>query len=361
MSENTYRPNIAIHPGETLGSTISTLKMTQADLAERTGLTTKTINEIIQGKNPITPESAMKLSAVFGTSATFWNNLQRNYEEALVRIQTEKEIEEELCLLSNFQCYSELARWEYVEKTRDPKRKIVNLQNFFGISSLKLVPKVHAIAFRQTEHTKVAKESLAAWLRCGEIEAKKQKLSEYDEDKLYNSINKLRSLTMRLPEEFSKELTEICSSFGIAVAFVPYFKKTYVNGATKWLNADNALIQLSLRGRYDDIFWFTFFHELGHILKHGKKEQFVEFDYENKNISKDKEEEANEFACNTLIPKGEYSEFIRQNDFSIDSIKAFAERLVISPSIVAGRLSHDKGDWKQWSNLRKRLKFEEKV
>ncbi|NQU73921.1 MAG: HigA family addiction module antidote protein, partial [Candidatus Omnitrophica bacterium] len=303
MSENAYNPNIGIHPGETLEDTISALKMTQAELAERTGLTKKTINEIVQGKNPITPDSAVKLGAVFGTSPTFWNNLQRRYEETLVRLKAENELEEELSLVSNFKCYNELAKWDYVKKTRIFKERVLNLLNFFGISSLKLVPKIHAIAFRQTKQKNVAKESLAAWLRCGEIDAQKKKVEKFNKEKAINSIDRLRALTMEVTEKLSKELKDICASFGIAVVFVPYFKNTHVNGATKWLNTDNALIQLSLRGKRDDIFWFTFFHELAHVLKHGKKEQFVEFDYENENSSREKEEEADEFARNTLIPK----------------------------------------------------------
>lgn len=360
MFENDYEPNIAVHPGRTLGDTLEALKMTQADLAERVGLAKKTINEIIQGKNPITPESAIRFGAVFGTSATFWNNLQRNYEEVSVRIQVEKDLEEELCLLPRFKCYSELVQWGRVEATRDPKIKVVNLRNFFGISSLKIVPKVHAIAFRQTGYKEVAKESLAAWLRCGEIEAQKQTIAKFNKEKLNNSIDELKSLTMQSPKNFSNKLIEICASFGVAVVFTPYFRKTYVNGATKWLNADNALIQLSLRGSYDDIFWFTFFHELGHILKHGKKEQFVEFDYENEDVLREKENETDEFARNALIPKDEYAEFIKQDDFSISAIRVFADKIVISPGIVAGRLSYETGNWTQWSSLRQRLKFVKK-
>lgn len=357
MIDNDYRPNIATHPGETLVDTITALKMTQADLAERTGLTKKTINEIIQGKNPITPESAIKLGAVFGTSVTFWNSLQRNYEATVVRIQTEKVLEEELCLLPHFKCYNELAYLEYVEKTRDPRKKVANLLNFFSISSLKFVPKVHAIAFRQTKQKKVCRESLAAWLRCGELEAQKQQVAEFNKEKLHNAIDKIRSLTMEPATKFSKKLIEICVSFGVAVAFVPYFKNTYVAGATKWLNTDNALVQLSLRGSYDDIFWFTFFHELGHILKHGKKEQFVDFKNKDENLLKEKEDEADDFARNTLIPKHEYLEFKQQGDFSISAIKMFAKKIAISPSIIAGRLSHETNDWVQWSSLRRRLKF----
>jgi addiction module HigA family antidote len=61
-----FSPDIAIPPGETLQEFLDSLAMTQVDLAKRTGLTTKTINEIIKGKAPITQETALKLESVFG-------------------------------------------------------------------------------------------------------------------------------------------------------------------------------------------------------------------------------------------------------------------------------------------------------
>ncbi|MFH1847365.1 MAG: HigA family addiction module antitoxin [Candidatus Omnitrophota bacterium] len=357
MEKKAYKPNIAIHPGETLEETLEALGMTQSELSDRTGLSRKTINEIVQKKSPITLETAIKFGAVFGMSPDFWNNLQRNYEETLMRLRNAEAIEGEVPLLKKFECYNELVFWKYVEKTTDPKEKVKNLLNFFGISSLKFVPTVQAIAFRQTKKKKISKESLAAWLRCGEIEASKQKTQDFDKEKLKNSINSLRTLTKKMPEEFSKKLIEICSSFGVAVAFVPYFKKTHVNGATKWITPNKALIQLSSKGKSDDIFWFSFFHEMGHLVKHGKKEQFVEFDYKKEGVYEEKEQEADDFASNTLIPKGNYVEFLKEKDFSIESIKAFAEKLDIASSIVAGRLSYDTGEWKRWSRLRKRLEF----
>ncbi len=355
-TENSYNPDIAIHPGNTLLDILDELGMKQVDLANRTGLTTKTINEIIKGKNPITPETSIRLSAVFGMSATFWNNLQRNYEETLTRLEIEKKLENELINLKEYNCYGELAHWGYVKKTRNRKEKVVNLLNFFGVSSLERIPTIHAIAFRKKLQGKLSKESLAAWLRCGELDAQKIETQKFDKYKLEDSIENLRKLTKEKPQIFEKELTKICASFGVAVVFVPYFKNTNVNGATRWLNPDKAIIQLSLRGRYDDIFWFTFFHELGHLFKHGKKDQFVEFD--NKNNGREvKEKEADNFAREALIPYDKYSKFINQGDYSTAAIKNFANKLNISPSIVAGRLSFDHNDWTKWLRLRKKLQF----
>jgi Zn-dependent peptidase ImmA (M78 family) len=67
-------------------------------------------------------------------------------------------------------------------------------------------------------------------------------------------------------------MQELCAGAGVAVVFVPALPKTGVSGATRWINSNKALIQLSLRYRTDDHLWFTFFHEAGHILLHGKKE-----------------------------------------------------------------------------------------
>lgn len=357
--KNKFNPNIAIHPGETLKETLDYLEMSQVDLAERTGLTTKTINEIVKGKNPITQDTAMKLSSVFGMSSAFWNNLERNYQETLSRIKVEEKIEKELDFFKKFSCYNELAKYGYIKKTRDIKEKVINLHHFFGVSSLGLVPKVQAVAFRTTKNKEVFKESLAAWLRCGELEAQNIEVKKFDKEKLINSIKKLRVLTKERPNIFQEKLIEICSSFGVAVVFIPYFKNTYVKGATRWLTPDKAIIQLSLMGGFSDIFWFTFFHELAHLLKHGKKDEFIEF--KDGNNTTEEEKEADEFACNALIPKKEFNDFFSRKPITATVIKKFAEKMDLPPGIVAGRLGHEcKGNaWKKLSFLRTRLKFEE--
>lgn len=61
--------------------------MSQAVLAERTGRSKKTINEIIQGKAAITPDTALQLEKVLGVPASFWNNLERNYQKSVTAIK----------------------------------------------------------------------------------------------------------------------------------------------------------------------------------------------------------------------------------------------------------------------------------
>ncbi len=361
MPEKIFQPNIAIHPGETLQEILESMNMSQAELAERVGLALKTVNEIIQSKNPITPETANKFSAVFGMSAQFWNNLQRDYDETLARIERNKTIQCELPYLERFFCYRELVNLNYVSKTSDKLEKVTNLLNFFGVSSLSLVSKIHFVAFKKVKHKDLSSESLAAWLRCGELNAQKQveNIKTFDKESIKQSLQNLRDLTVEPVEVFREKMVKICSESGIIVTFVPYFKNTYVNGATRWINSNNPLIQLSLRGSYADSFWFTFFHELGHIIKHGKKDQFVEL--ENCKDLDVKEQEADEFAQELLIPKSKYAAFINEKNFSPSRIQQVAKKLNVDVGILAGRLARDPEvssiTWRNVGRLRSRLKI----
>jgi len=148
----------------------------------------------------------------------------------------------------------------------------------------------------------------------------------------------------------------ICAKAGVAVVFVPEFPKLGVFGATRWLSQDKALIQLSLHYKRADQFWFSFFHEAGHILLHGKREIFVE----EKGLVNREEEEANKFAADFLIPPHTYNKFLEGDDFSKAAILAFARQLKIAPNIIVGRLQrekkvgfnerHDLIVWLQWAH-----------
>lgn len=355
---NCFNSSIAIHAGETLRETLEALQMSQVELAQRTGLTTKTINEIIKGKAPITPDTANKLSAVFGTSAEFWNNLERNFQETIARLKAEEILLSESSLTKRFTCYSQLVEMGLVIDSKDIKEKTLSLLNFFGVSSLRLLPEVQGVAFRKTAKENLSRENLAAWLRSGEIIGSKREVKDFNRKKLINSLDIFRNLTSKDPKDFSKELVDICASVGIALVFTPLFKNTFVNGSTRWLGPDKALVQITIRNKYSDIFWFTFFHEIGHLLKHGKKDQFIEFSNEGKDHLK--EYEADEFACDLLIPSAAYKEYsVSKDKFDIQNIKRFAKEIGVHPSIVAGRLAHDFGKWKEMERLRDKLELKQ--
>lgn len=361
MSNTTFQPNIAIHPGETLEELLEEFGMSQVDISKRTGLTPKTINEIVRGKSSITPETALKLAAVFGTSTEFWNNLERQYQDVLSRLKLEKELEKEKKFLKNLSYYNNLKKLGLVEDTNIAEKRVKNLLAFFGVSSFEYIQETQPIAFRKAAKDNIDKEALAAWLRAGEIKGTKMKTEKFNKKKLISAIPKLRSLSRKSPEVYGKAIQDILAACGIAVVYMPYFEKTHVHGATRWLTSEKALIQLSLLYKWEDVFWFSLFHEIGHIIKHGKKDEFLEFKNGNYKLGEKKEKEANEFAKNSLIPENDLSKL---KGFSPQLIKNFAAEVDIAPSIVAGRVAHElsiRGNdrvWKAFANLRTRLKLE---
>ena len=349
-----YRAPIAIHPGETLKDILNETGLSQAQLSGRTGLHVKTINEIVKGKNPITSETALKLSIVFGMSEGFWNNLQRNYEETLARIALEKEIEKESKIATRFTCYNELVKHKYVERTTDLKEKARFLLNFLGLTSFKYLEKNYRVAFRKSSTGQVSKENLIAWLRCGEIAASVIETKPFNKAKLKQLLPKIRKLNLLGPDEYSIKLRHLLAECGIAVAYVPYLKNTYVNGATRWLSPSKVLVQLTPRNKSEDILWFTLFHELCHVLKHGRREGYISFwedDYLNKNFM-ELEHEADLFATETLIPKKEWSDFFEDSSLKDSEIIKFAKAIGIKPGIVAGRLAKETGHWARFSKFR---------
>ncbi|MBI5470607.1 HigA family addiction module antidote protein [Candidatus Kaiserbacteria bacterium] len=345
-----YNPDFAIHPGETLREELDLASISQVELVQRTGLSEKHISQIINGEASVTPDTAIKLERSLGIAAEFWANLQKNYDVTVARIESEKRLAKEIDESRKFKCYEELVSVGCIKPAQDLKEKAENLLNFFAVDSLAYLPQTEAIAFRQTRG-KFDERSLAAWLRCGEIEASRLQVGPFNKMRVREIIPEIKKLTL-LPEGFGRKLQTLCATAGIAVVFSPYFKKTRVSGSTRWIG-DKAVIQINTKGAYSDIFWFTFFHELGHVMLHGVKERFLEFEGKTKD---EKEREADEFAAKNLIPESEYGTYIRSGKLDRVTAERFARSVGIDASIVLGRLAYDGfAQWRQIAHDRPRL------
>lgn len=342
--KNQYLPDSVTPPGTTLQETIEALGMSQADLADRTGRSKKMVNEIIKGKAPITPKMSIELEHVLGTPASFWNNMERNYREGLARIEEKESLKKQITWLDSFPI-NNMVKWGWIKKYNDKVLQLQELLKFFAIASPDQWPRVTSTlkekaAFRKSTAFNTDNDALIAWLRRGEIEAGSIYCKQFNKEGFQAALLEIRSLTVESPDVFQAKIIEICSGCGVAVVFIPELPKTRVSGATRWLSLDKALIQLSLRYKSDDHLWFSFFHEAGHIIKHGKKEIFIEG--ASMEMVKEKEEEANRFASDFLIPRASYSQFICEAPFSKSKIQDFASSTGIAPGIVVGRLQHDK-------------------
>lgn len=340
LLKNQYLPDGVSPPGETLLEVLSTRGMSQADFAGRTGRPTKTINEIVKGKAAITPETALQFELVLGIPASFWNNREQQYREALARRKETNSLATQLSWLDKIPSKS-MMKMGWIPETNNKIQLIQYLLMFFGVASPRSWNEVWSYtqtSFKQSRTLKSDPGAVAAWLRKGELEALKVPVAEFDPNRLKETLGRIRRLTKELPNNFASIVVTECSKAGVRVVFVPELPRTYTWGATRWLSQSNALIQLSLRYKTDDHLWFTFFHEAAHILLHGKRTVIVETDDQTKD---EKELEADSFAREWLIPEAEYRKFRRLESRSCAAISRFAYELSIAPGIVVGRLQHD--------------------
>lgn len=334
-----YMPDVVSAPGETLLEMLEERGMSQSELAERTGRPKKTINEIIKGKATITPATALQLERVLGTPASFWNNREQQYRENLARQAERASLEGQVSWLSQFPT-KEMIGLGWLPGSDDLVVLLEQVLTFFGIASPTQWNKVWEsnVAYRQSPAFESDPFAVSAWLRKGEIEAQQIDCAPYDSDRFISALSIVRELTVQPPEVFQSETIRVCAEAGVAVAFVPEIPKVRASGAARWLSQNKGMIQVNLRYKTDDQLWFTFFHEAGHILKHGKRDIFIEDGGDHD----EKEEEANKFAADFLIPSSEYRHFTpRTGHYSKSEIIDFAAHVGIAPGIVVGRLQHD--------------------
>jgi addiction module HigA family antidote len=361
---NQYAPDSVSLPGQTLEEVIEDRQMTQAELAERMGRPKKTINEIIQGKAAITPETALQLERVLGVPAGFWNNLERNYREFLARKEEEERLAASTDWLRELPV-REMVKLGWVEKRDDQVSQARELLNFFGIASpdrWREVFELPQATFRHSQAFESAPGPLAAWLRKGALEGQALTCEAFDKAHFREVLTEARALTREPPEVFTNQLVDRCARAGVAVALVPELPRCRAHGATRWLSPHKALIQLSLRYKWADIFWFSFFHEAAHVLLHGKREVFIENRGNSSETTREKaEQEANRFAAELLIPSGNLEPLrspVQSERLSKARIEAFAAELNVHPGIVVGRLQHEgRLPYTHLNGLRERLRW----
>lgn len=344
--KNQYEPNYAIQPGEVLNDELNMRDMSQQELSKRTGLSAKHIVSIIKGKSPITPETAIKLERAIGMPANYWLNLESNYQEIKARLDEEEQLEADLNWLKRIPV-NEMVKLDWIKRYKDKKEQLKEVLQFFGIASVEqwgdMWPRL-SVAYRQSNQSKALPEAVSAWLRKGELDAASIHCASYNKQNFRKALDKIRALTDMPPDEFVPKMQALCSEAGVAVVFVPSLPKTGVSGATRWIHSNKAVIQLSLRYRSNDHLWFTFFHEAGHILLHGKKDLFIErTDKSSNGLDEEKESEANRFAQNELIPARALEKLIQSGARTKAEIRAFAEQVGIAPGIVVGQLQY-RGD-----------------
>lgn len=140
-------------------------------------------------------------------------------------------------------------------------------------------------------------------------------------------------------DRIENRLSDIFGDCGIAFKVVPNFKGAPVQGLIKKPDTGPIILCVTLRQKFADIFWFTLFHEIAHIINGDAKRIFVDFE----SASKDIELKANKDAQDFLIDPGDYSSFVASKRYKrMVEIEHFAKSQNVKDYIVLGRLMNDK-------------------
>lgn len=348
------RTIIATPPGATIKEQLEDRGMTQKEFADRMGMTPKHICNLISGEVRLTPSVALRLESVLGISAEYWNRLETIYQEKRVRAEEENALYEDAELIKLFP-YNEMKKLKWVLDTNNVEDKVISLRNFFEVFRLsclneRLIP---GIAYRKLSVTEKSDIASICWAQKTKIEARRINTKDINVAKLKELVPLFREMTCLAPSVFCPKLIETLASCGVAVVFLPHIKGSFLQGAT-FYDGKKIVMGLTVRGKDADKFWFSFFHELAHIIYgHIGK---------NEGANKNDEDSADEFAKNTLIPPKEFAGFVDKGNINKATIVAFARQMKVDPGIVVGRLQKEKIIlYSQYHDLKKQYAIAEKT
>ena len=340
---NQYKPDVVFHPATTLNEKLDEMKMSIKEFALRTGKPEQTIIAVLKGERSLTPEMAVLFENVTQIPAQFWINKQARYNEYIARKKQEQAIAEAIEWTKEFP-YREMAKNNWVARTRKIEEKTVNLFNYFGVAShrswekLYVETKLKVAAYTSLKQTHQP-HAISAWLRQGELQAKEILVPEFNAKRLKSSIPQMRQLMVEQSADFFEKLQNICLDTGVILLFTPKLPKVPLSGSTRWLN-NTPLIQLTARYKRNDNFWFTFFHELGHIILHGKKYISLE-NVDFAAADPKKEEEAHQFAIKHTFTHEQEEEILQNPVITEQDIIDYAKKFNTHPAMIIGRLQYD--------------------
>ena len=339
VERGSWTPNWATHPGEHLAEYIDSKGWTQADFARVTDLTPKLVSTIINGRNRVTPETALKLERVLELNAYVWLGLQDNWDLFQARVAEKEKLTGIKTWLGRFPVRELKARGA-LPAIRDEAGLFDGLMTFLGVGSpegYEAKRGMLAVQHRQAKRGHSSPEHVFAWLTLGERAARQMDLPAFDVSRFQMAVGEIRGLTTAPPEVFEPRMKALCRSSGVALVFEKPISHTRLFGSARWLEGDRALIQMSLRMKFNDHFWWTFFHEAAHLLLH-RGRNFL--DDEN-GVGDGPEQEADAWAEEILVGRDRFRNFVACRPRSESDVRDFASQVGLHPGIVVGMLQHE--------------------
>ncbi|MCD7892436.1 MAG: helix-turn-helix domain-containing protein [Erysipelotrichaceae bacterium] len=327
------RTFIATPPGETIKEQLVDRGISQKEFARRMNMSEKHMSKLINGEVILTPDVAVRLEMVLGIPAYVWNNLESIYREKLIKVNDENQMDADKEIIKKLP-YNEMSKLDWVPETRKPSERVINLRKFFEVVNLELITdkQLSPVACRQLSKTEKSDYALLAWAQQAKLEARKIETSSINLKALKKDIPDIRKMTMENPEDFSPKLMSILSNCGIALVFLPHLDGSFLHGAT-FKDGKKIVMGLTVRGKYADKFWFSLFHELGHIL-------LGHINHVD-GLTDEDEQAADDFASNSLIDNESFENYVKNYKINKDTIINFSKDYGIDSGILVGRLQKD--------------------
>ena len=213
----------AVPPGMTIKEVLEDHHMTQKELAARLGLSEKHISKLINGEVPLTQDVAIRLERVLDIEASFWNGLEAAYREAILKVEYENSIDEEINFAKPFG-YAKLARLGIVPETKKAAEQVNNLQKFFEVASLKhvademIMPLVYENIKDMDPHKKSAIYTL---VQITKGRARFVEVNPYDAELLEKFIPKIKDLSSEPLIGVKEPLKDMLAACGVIIVYLP--------------------------------------------------------------------------------------------------------------------------------------------
>ena len=330
-----YNDTIAFHPGYYIQEIVEESGLTQADFAKRLDTTPKNLSLLIRGEQSLSNDVAMKLSRMLGTSVQYWLNLQSAYDSLIAEFKSQDELvqEREIFKYLDYKYFRD--NFGLPDLPRQKDQQIKQVRELLKVSTLSVLQNRDlAVAFRSSQkdlsEACVVKANVMVQLatnRALEMEAPK-----YDKKKFEEAIKIALTLTKK-HSEFYPIIKDTFKEAGVLLVALPNISGSQISGATKKIG-NNIMLFINDRRMYADSFWFTLFHEIGHIIN---SDYGISFDKD----KGDKESVADKYAATALIPEENYKTFTCKKEFTVKDVMKFADEIDRDPGIVIGRLQND--------------------
>lgn len=348
-----YGEKLAFHPGYYIKEIVDESGLTQEDFAKRLGTTPKNLSLLIRGEQSLSIDIAMKLSRMYGTTANYWLNLQSAYDAVVALIKSEEEVAQEKNVFKELDYKYFRDNFGLPDIPRQVDEQVRRVREYLKVSTLTVFKQRDmTVSFRSCsdELTEGNIVKANAMVQLAINEALIEKAPKFDKSRINEVADYALTLTKN-HKDFYPLLRRAFYEAGVIFVILPNIPGSKINGATKKVG-DNVMLMVNDRRLNSDTFWFTLFHEIGHIIN---GDYGISFEHEEGKSEKI----ADEYAANALIPEALYQDFVQQNRFDVNSITEFAKGINRDPGIVLGRLQKDgKVEYNDWrmKPLRKKYK-----